>query len=102
MLGIDLCFYRSQLVCLCEDDGEGDAAGAEPVDKLTVDLLLLVADVDEHEDIAELLTLENIGAYHLVELVLYGFGALGIAVAGKIDEIPFVVDDKIRRDTIRC
>ena len=67
----------------------------QPVNKLAVNLLLLVSDVDEHKDIAELLTLKDIGAYHLVELVLHGLGAFGIAVSGEVDEIPFVVDDEM-------
>ena len=94
-LGIGTRLAHAELVGFGEDDGERDIACPEPVDKLAVELLLLVADVNEHKDIDKLLTLEDIGAYHAVELVTLRLRTLGIAIAREVNEIPLAVDDEV-------
>ena len=103
-LSIHASLDRTQLVGLGKDDAERNAALAQPVNKLAVYLLLVVAHIDEHEDVSQLLALQNITAYHLFQLFLYGLRALCETIARKVNQIPFVVDDKVvdKQRLARC
>lgn len=103
-LRIHASLDRTQLVGLGKDDAERNAALAQPVYKLAVYLLLLVAHIDEHKDISQLLALQNITAYHLFQLLLYGLRTLGETIARKVNQIPFVVDDEVvdKQRLTRC
>lgn len=93
------CIHASldwtQLISLGEDDAERHIALAQPIHEFTVYLLLVVAHIDEYEDVCQLWALQDIAADHLLQLLLHGFGALGEAIARKVDQIPFVIDDKV-------
>ncbi len=82
LLGIGLHPRLAELVGFGEDDGEGNLALSEPVDELAVNLLRLQADVYQYEEVGHLLPLEDIAAYHLLNLVLHRLGAFGEAIAG--------------------
>ena len=84
-----------QFVGLGKDDGKGNAGQAEPLDELQVNLLRLQTDIDQHEDVDQLLALQNVAANHLVQLVHLLLGALGKTVAGKVDEIPLLIYNKV-------
>ena len=57
-----------------------------------------------HKDISQLLALQNITAYHLFQLLLYGLRTLGETIARKVNQIPFVVDDEVvdKQRLTRC
>ena len=82
------------LVGLGEDEGEGDLVFNKPADELQVDFLRSVAGVDQGESAAEVFAFEGVFGDEFVELIPQLLGHLGIAVAGKIDEPPGLVDFK--------
>lgn len=82
------------LVGLGEDEGEGDLVLNEPADELEVDFLRSVAGVDEDESATEVFAFEKVFGNEFVELIPQLLGHLGVAVAGKIDESPGLVDFK--------
>ena len=81
-------------VGLGEDESEGDLVFNEPADKLQVDFLRSVAGVDEDESATEVFAFEQVFGNKFVELIPQLLGHFGIAVAGKIDELPGLVDFK--------
>ena len=93
--GIALGTTSRQLVGLGEDDGERHVALAQPVDELAIDELLIVTDVDKHKEVGQLPALQHVLRYHLLKFVAHGLGSRRIAVAGKVNQIPLVVDDEV-------
>ena len=83
------------LVSLGEDDGEGDAVGAEERDEFEVDTLGRDAAVDEHIDVGEGLAVEEIVAHHGAPFLTRGLGGAGVAVAGEVDKVPLIVDEEM-------
>lgn len=51
--------------------------------------------VNEYEHASELRSLQDIAAYHLVEFLLHGLRAFGIAIAGQVYQVPLVVDEEV-------
>ena len=97
MLRIGPRLASRQLVRLGEDDAKRHPALAQPIDKLAVDALLLVADVDEDKEVDELFALEDIARDHLLQAALRRLRArpLGVAIARKVHQIPLVVDNEV-------
>ena len=83
------------LVHFGEDDAEWHAVLAEPLHEFEVDFLGFVAAVDEDEQVCHLLTPENVAFDDAFEAVAVGFASASVAVAGKIDDIPLVVDEDV-------
>lgn len=88
-------FRCCQFVGFGEDDGEGNAALSEPVNEIPVNLLRIQTDVYEYENVYQLLSLEDIAAYHLVKLLLDGLASLGEPIAGQVNQIPFPIDEEV-------
>ena len=64
-LGIDIPFsrHRAQLISLSEDDRERDLILSDPIQELQVDLLGIMAYIDQNEKAGKLLTVEDIALY---------------------------------------
>ena len=98
---VEIAFYvlalalRAQLVGLGEDDGEGHSILAQPFDELEVYGQWLVAYVDEQEEVGHLFASEDVVLDDLRELVLGLLAALRVAIAGKVDEIPGLIDEEM-------
>lgn len=50
--------------------------------------------IDQNEDIRQLWALQDITADHLLQLFLYCLRTLGETIARKVNQIPFIIDDK--------
>ena len=72
LFGIHASLDRTQLVCLGKDDAERNITLAQPIHELSVYLLLVVAHIYKNEDVCQLLTLQDIAADHLLQLLLHG------------------------------
>ena len=92
VLALALC---AQLVGLGEDDGEGHSILAQPFDELKVYGQWLVAYVDEQEEVGHLFSSEDVALDDLREFVFGLLAALRVAIAGKVDEIPGLVDEEV-------
>ena len=92
-IGFGLCQHLGfgKLVGLGEHDAEGNAVLSEPGHKLQVDSLSRVTDVDEQEEVAHLLALEDVAVYHTLKLILVLLASLGIAIAREIDQEPLLI-----------
>ena len=82
------------LVGFGENESEGNLAFNEPADELQVDFLRSVAGVDEDESATEVFAFEQVFGNEFVELIPQLLGHFGVAVAGKINEPPGLVDFK--------
>ena len=54
-----------------------------------------MTDVNEYEDIGELYTLEDVLRNHLLQFVALRLRTFGIAITGKVHQIPFLVDNEM-------
>ena len=82
------------LVGFGENESERNLAFNEPADELQVDFLRSVAGVDEDESATEVFAFEQVLGNEFVELIPQLLGHSGVAVAGKINEPPGLVDFK--------
>ena len=94
-VNIFLQFVAFVLVGFGEDDAERNTFFTEPFDELKVDGLRRQARIDEYKEAGELLSLQNIVLYEVTQLLHRLFAALGIAVAGEVDQEPLVVDEEV-------
>ena len=86
----------AELVPLREDDREGDAVLAQFGEEVEVNLADVVAAVDEDKEQDELLRVVDVVAHDLLQLLSGFVRQFGIAVAGKVYEIPAVIDQEGR------
>ena len=54
-----------------------------------------MAAVDEDKEAGHLLALQDIGLYDALNLLLSFLSASGVAIAGKVDDIPVLVDQEM-------
>ena len=93
----DIAVYLAafQLVGFGENDGKRHSVLAQPFYKGKVDGLRLMAAVDEDKEAGHLLALQDIGLYDALNLLLSFLSASGVAIAGKVDDIPVLVDQEM-------
>ena len=84
-----------ELVGLREDYAEGNAVLAEPFDELEVDALRLMARINKKKEVHHLFATQDIARYHPLQFVPLLLSPLGIAIAGKVDEIPLIINNKV-------
>lgn len=85
---------RFDLVGLCEDEDEGDLVFDEPLGELQVDFLWRDAGIDEHKHTAEIGPIDEVVRDKILELLALVARCLGVAIAGKVHQRPFLVDEK--------
>ena len=51
--------------------------------------------IDQHEEVGQLFAFQHVALDDLAELLASLFASLGIAISGQIDQIPFVIDQKM-------
>ena len=95
MLDLPLQRDRAQFVAFGIDQGEGDGSFPEFVDEVAVDLLQVVAGIEQDEQQDEVLAVENVVADDILQLFPALVSHLGIAVAGQVHKVPGVVDQEM-------
>lgn len=76
-------------------DGEGDTHFAELFEEGHVYFLRTDAAIEEDEQAAELLALEEVVVDHLLPFRAAGLGYPGITIAWQVHEVPAFVDDEV-------
>ena len=91
-LHIAVEFGLGDLVCLGEDNAEWHLVVAKPLNEAKVVVLRLNALVDEDEGAHQITPAGDVVVDHYAPLLACLFRVLGIAITGKVDEIPRIVD----------
>jgi len=79
-----------ELVGLGEYNAERHSALSEPSHEFEVHLLWGMPAVDKHKKVCELLALQNVAGYHVLQLRAFGLAPLGKSVAWEVYEEPSV------------
>lgn len=85
-------FGVGELVDFVHDDDDGDFAGGEVGEHVAIEVGGANAGVDDEEDEAELLRLPEVVAQHAGEVLAFGFGGFGEAVAWEVDQVEAMID----------
>ena len=78
----------AEFVGFREHNAEGDAAFSEPLHELKVNLLGLMAAVEQNEEVGEAVALEDVAGDYLFQLGTFGLAPLGKTVAREVNEVP--------------
>src|SRR5690606_40944408 len=102
-----LRFYGRLFVSFCKYEQKRQSLFTKPATEIQIDFLRLKPAVYQNEDTLEVLPAREVFPDKPLPLGTVLFGGLRIAIPRKVDQIPFIVDDKVvdklgLTGTLRC